>query len=130
MKFEMRLKQKMSIIGQRVVCHRVESIEEVWAGFKEGILSTAVEVCGVRHSKWQRKRTRWWNEVVKEAVKKKKVAYLMCLQRKTPKSKDEYYRAKKEAKKVVRIAQNEECIELGWSLQNDFRTTNGGFGVE
>jgi len=37
---------------------RGESIEEVWAEFKEGILSTAVEVCGVKRSKGQRKRMR------------------------------------------------------------------------
>ena len=47
------------VIGQRVVSHREESVEEVWAEFKEGILSTAVEVCGVRHIKGQRKRMRW-----------------------------------------------------------------------
>ena len=35
------------VIGQRVVSHREESIEEVWAEFKEGILSTAVEVCDI-----------------------------------------------------------------------------------
>ena len=123
LKFEMRLKQKMSIIGQRVVCHREESIEEVWAEFKEGILSTAVEVCGVRRSQGQRKRTRWWNEEVKEGVNKMKVAYLMWLQRKTPESKDEYYRANKEAKRVVRIAQNELCR----SLQNDFQNNQCRF---
>ena len=47
LKFEMRLKQKLSIRGQRI-SHSEESSEEVWAEFKEGILSTAVEVCGVR----------------------------------------------------------------------------------
>ena len=106
LKFEMRLKQKMSIRGQRV-SHSEESSEEVWAEFKEGILSTAVEVCGVRRHNGQRKRTRWWNEEVKEAVRKK-VTYMMWLQRKTSEAKDEYHRAKKEAKRVVRIVQNEE----------------------
>ena len=120
LKFEMRLKQKMSIRGQRV-SHSVGSSEEVWAEFKEGILSTAVEVCGVRQHNEQRKRTRWWNEEVKEAVRKKKVAYMMWLQRKTSEAKDEYHRAKKEAKRVVRIAQNEEWMELGRSLQSDFQ---------
>ncbi len=81
----------------------------------------------MKRSKGQRKRTRWWNEGVKEAVKKKKVACLMWLQRKTPEAKDEYYRAKKEAKKVVRIAQNEEWIELGRSLQNDFQNNQRRF---
>ena len=126
LKFEKRLKQKMSIRGQRV-SHREESSEEVWAEFKEGILSTAVEVCGVRRHNGQRKRTRWWNEEVKEAVRKKKVAYMMWLQRKTLEAKDEYHRAKKEAKRVVRIAQNEEWMELGRSLQSDFQNNQRRF---
>ena len=53
---------------------------------------------------------KWWNEEVKEAIKKK-VAYVKWLQRKTPEAKDEYCRAIKEAKRVVRKAQNEEWIE-------------------
>ena len=53
----MNLKEKMSIMGQMVVSRREESIEEVWTEFKEGILSTAAEVCGVRRNKGQRKRT-------------------------------------------------------------------------
>ena len=90
-------------------------------------MSAAVEVCGVRQQKGQRKRTRWWNDEVKEAVKKKKVAYLKWLQRNTQEAKDEYHRAKKEAKRVVRIAQNEEWVELGRSLQNDFQNNQRRF---
>ena len=48
---------------------------------------------------------RWWNEEVKETVKEKKVEYLKQLQRNTPEAKDEYHRARKEAKRVVRMAQ-------------------------
>ena len=74
-----------------------------------------------------RKRTRWWNDEVKEAVKKKKAAYLKWLQRNTQEAKDEYHRAKKEAKRIVRIAQNEEWVELGRSLQNDFQNNQRRF---
>ena len=34
-------------------------MEDVWLGFKEGVLGEAVEACGVRQSKGCRKRTRW-----------------------------------------------------------------------
>ena len=57
LKFAMRLKQKMSITEVNE-----ENIEQLWTELKEGILSTAVEVCGVKWYKGQRKRTRWWNE--------------------------------------------------------------------
>ena len=58
LKFEMRLKQRISNIGRIEVSDREESIEEVWAEFKEGILSTTVKECGMRCNKGQRKRTR------------------------------------------------------------------------
>ena len=122
LEFKIRLQQKMNTTG-----HREESMEEVWTKFKEGVLSAAVEVCGVRQQKGQRKRTRWWNDEVKKAVKKKKTAYLKWLQRNTQEAKDEYHRAKKEAKRVVRIAQNEEWVELGRSLQNDFQNNQRRF---
>ena len=46
-----------------------ESVEKAWAVFKECILSTAVEVCGMRRRKDQQKRTSWWSNEVKEVVK-------------------------------------------------------------
>ena len=66
LRFAMRLKQKLSIIKVKE-----ESNEQLWTEFQEGILSTAVEACGVKRYKGQRKRTRWWNEKVKKTVKKK-----------------------------------------------------------
>ena len=46
-----------------------ESVEKAWAVFKECILSTAVEVCGMRRRKDQQKRTSWRSNEVKEVVK-------------------------------------------------------------
>ena len=55
------------------------------------------------------------------------MAYLMWLQRKTSEARNEYHRVKKEAKRVVRIAQHEEWMELGRSLQNDFENNQHRF---
>ena len=71
------------------------SAEDVWLEFKEGVIGVAVQVCGVRRSKECRKRTRWWNNDVKEAVKQKKIAYLRWLQQKTGEAKEAYQTAKK-----------------------------------
>ena len=54
-------------------------------------------------------------------MRKKKVAYIVWLQQKTLEAKEEYLKAKQEAKRVVRKAQNEEWIEMGKSLQEDFQ---------
>ena len=64
---------------------------------------------------------------MKEVVKQKKKAYLTWLQQKSSEAKEEYLRAKREVKRVVRKAQNEEWIELGWSLQNDFHRNQRRF---
>lgn len=52
-----------------------EDVEEVWGEFKKSEMDTVGEVCGMQHYR-NAKRTRWLNEEVKQAVKKKKVAGL------------------------------------------------------
>ena len=74
------------------------SVEDVWLDFKKGVIGAAVEVCGVRRAKGCRKRTRWWNDEVKGAVKQKKVAYLRWLQWKTMEAKEVYQTAKENAR--------------------------------
>ena len=59
------------------------NVGKAWAEFKEGVLGTDAEVCGMMQAKCEQKRTKWWNNEVKEAVKKKKVAYIVWLQQKT-----------------------------------------------
>ncbi len=66
------------------------------------------------------KRTKWWNGDVEDAVRKKKGAYKRWIQVQTSESRDEYLRAKREARDAVRKAKNEEWVNLGKSLQNDF----------
>ena len=100
------------------------SVEDVWLEFKVG---AAVEVCGVRWSKECRKRTRWWNNNVKEAVKQKKIAYLRWFQQKAGEAKEAFQTAKKNARRVIRQAQNEKWAELGESLQNDFEKNQRRF---
>ena len=80
----------------------------------------------MRRRKNQQKRTSWWNNEVKEAVKEKKEAYLAWMQQKTSEAKEEYLQAKREAKRAVRRAQNEEWIELGRFLQ-DFQRNQRRF---
>ena len=82
------------------------NVEKAWAEFKEGVLSMAAEVCGMRQAKCELKRTKWWKNEVKEAVKKK-VVCIVWLQQKTSEAREEYHQAKRKAKRVVRKAQDE-----------------------
>ena len=75
----MEIRRKKNRLGTNEGYHgqvEGESVEKTWAEFKECILSAAVEVCGMRRRKNQQKRTSWWNNEMKEAVKEKKIAYL------------------------------------------------------
>ena len=60
-------------------------------------------------------------------MKEKKKAYLAWMQKETSEAKEEYLQAKREAKRAVRRAQNEEWIELGRSLQDDFQRNQRRF---
>ena len=73
--------QKMNSGGRHEGQAERAAVKEAWV--KEAIMSMAVEVCGMKQSKGQQKRTKWWNNEVKEAVRKKKVAYIVWLQQKT-----------------------------------------------
>ena len=103
------------------------NVEEVWGEFKKNVMETAAEVCGTKKYRNAQKRTRWWNEEVRQAIKNKKVAYLKWLQQQTSEAKERYQEAKKEAKRVVRQARNEEWIELGRSLEDDFQKNQKRF---
>jgi len=71
----------------------------------------------MKQSNGQQQRMKWWNIEVKEVVRKKKVEYVVWLQQKTSGAKEEYLKAKREARRVVRNAQqNEEWIEKWASL--------------
>ena len=43
--------------------------------FREGVMSDAVELCGVKRCSNQKEQTRWWNKEVKAAIRKKKFMY-------------------------------------------------------
>ena len=96
------------------------NVEMAWKELKEGIKGAAMKVCGTtRRRKGETKRTRWWNEEVKCAVRRKKVLYRRLLDTGTEEAKRVYNEAKLEAKKVVRKAKNEEWVQLGKELEKD-----------
>ena len=64
-------------------------------------------------------RTRWWNDEVESAVRRKKVMYRRLLDLGTEEAKKNYKEAKAEAKSVVRRAKNEEWVQLGRELERD-----------
>ena len=54
-------------------CSSEEEVEAAWMELKDGLVEAARNVCGVGRSRKEgEKRTKWWNEEVKKAIRKKK----------------------------------------------------------
>jgi len=97
---ERKMDEFQEKIMRRFECTEVNvSVEEEWKNFKSAVLESAREVCGMRVvGRKARKGSEWWNDVVKEAVEKKKRAYEVWLNCKTA----EKYELYKEERKVVK----------------------------
>ena len=66
-------KEYQAVIAELYEGARGTDIERAWKELKNGIVGAAMMVCGsTRGRKGEAKRTRWWNEEVKRAVRRKK----------------------------------------------------------
>ena len=55
-------------------------MEEVWKVVKECMLGAATRACGIaKRRNVVKKRTRWWNDEVQSAVRRKKLLYKKML---------------------------------------------------
>lgn len=95
------------------------SVEMAWEELKGAVKEVAIEVCRVGRKKRGGKRTKWWNEEVRKAVVAKKMAYRRMLEVESEESRQRYVEAKRDAKKVVRRAKNEEWRDLGREMEAD-----------
>ena len=73
-------KEYQAVIAELYEGVRGTDIEMAWKELKDGIVGAAMMVCGsTRGRKGEAKHTRWWNEEVKSAVRKKEVLYRRLL---------------------------------------------------
>ena len=66
----------------REVKHALQegSVKEVWKVVKEVIVSSAARACGIdKRRNGTKKRTRWWNDEVPFAIRRKKIPYKVVL---------------------------------------------------
>ena len=98
--FQARLRTSYNMVRQT----EGKDIEVAWEELKEGILRSAVEVCGESRARRERCRTAWWSKEVQEAVRAKKLAYRKLLNQGSEEARLAYIEAKKEAKVKVRKA--------------------------
>jgi hypothetical protein len=90
-------------------------VDMLWAGLRNCLLEVADEVCGMTKGHQRHSETWWWNQEVAEVIKEKRRLFKVYEKSKQDgdkilieENKRHYQLAKKEAKKVVYKAQEEE----------------------
>ncbi|XP_022191946.2 craniofacial development protein 2-like [Nilaparvata lugens] len=94
-----------------------ENIEKRWCLLKKSLLRVAEEVCGKTVVGEHVKRTKWWNDLVKEKVRLKKEAWKKFLRTKNADDWTEYVQRRRESKQEVRKAKLESWEELEGKLR-------------
>ncbi len=84
---------------------KVVGAEEVWRGFKCGLLKTADKVCGRTKGRPKHRETWWWNDEVAKVVEEKRRQFKVWKKLKCDMDKAAYNRAKKVARAEVAKAQ-------------------------
>ena len=89
------------------------SMDETGSIFKASLIETLSKACGVKKAdKGLVKKTPWWNDNVKEAIKDKKKLYKACARSKLEEDYIKYRLARRQCKRVVKEAK--EVLEKVW----------------
>ena len=99
--------------------------------FRTAVITSATNCCGrkrVGGTKSNEKRTPWWNQEVKKAIRAKKVAYKAWLANKSSlELRSQYSEARKAAVTKVKLSKERAWKEFGERLDDDFKTANKVF---
>ena len=108
-----------------------DDIEKEWLLFTSAIISSAAESCGqkrLRVAGDSEKRTPWWNEEVKEAIRAKKDAFKTWLQdRSSSDLQFRYTEARKAATSAVKKSKEKSGEEFGRRLDSNYFSANKVF---
>ena len=108
-----------------------KNIEMDWSLFRTAVISSEVESCGrkrFRMAAGSEKRTPWWNQDVKEAIRAKKDTLKALLQNRS--SSDLHFRyseARKAVVQAVKISKDCSWEELGRRLDSNYSSANKVF---
>ena len=95
--------------------------EDMWKTFKYIITEATRNACGTIRYTNNRKQTHWWNEQVKEEVKKKKQKWKNYLNTKKEEDYEEYRLQRKKTKDVIKKSKESTWKEFGKTLETNFK---------
>ena len=108
-----------------------EDIGTEWCLFRSAVITSAFNCCGhkrVGGTKSSQKRTAWWNQEVKEAIRAKKVAYKVWLANKSSAELcSQYSETRKAAATKVNLSKEKAWRVFGERLDDDFKMANKVF---
>ena len=108
-----------------------EDIEREWLLFRSAIISSAAESCGrkrLRMAGDSEKRTPWWNQVVKKAIRAKKDAFKAWLQdRSSSDLQSRYTEVRKATTPAVKKSKEKSWEEFGRRLDSNYFSANKVF---
>jgi len=92
-------------------------LQENWVALRDAVRGAASEVCGQTRGQARHKETWWWCEEVRDAVERKRAAFVRWRKSGMDEDRVLYRAAKREARKRVSEAKGRECREWADALR-------------
>ena len=119
--YENLIKQKIKGMQKDLTDLEIDDVEKNWSIYKKAITESANEVCEKKAIGGNKKRTAWWNDIVKLKVKEKKDAWKKYLATKSNEDIEAYKLKRKEAKDEVKKSKQQQWEIFGVKLEENFR---------
>nr|CAH7747709.1 unnamed protein product [Callosobruchus chinensis] len=98
---------------------REMDVKRLWIVFKNIVISSAENACGVSSMNKSKKQTRWWSDEIKRQVKVKKEKWNAYMDCKTAEKYDEYKKERIKTKEMVTKAKKDSWEEFGRKMEQD-----------
>ena len=98
---------------------KASGVDDKWEVIKDVLVKTAEEVCGITKGLPRHRETWWWNDDVAVAVKEKRKCFKKWHKTRTEVDRARYKEAKRNARKVIAMAQELKRVELVSELDSE-----------
>ena len=95
-----------------------EDIETEWQGYRDILTKIGKEVLGEAVCKDNKRRSPWWTENIKTAVKAKKVAYKKWLATRSESNRQDYKDKRNAVSKSIKESKKKSWVDFGSFLEN------------
>lgn len=105
------------MIAAKAAVRSEGDVNHLWNGLKSGLLDATEAVCGRTTGRGGHKETWWWNDEVSKVIAEKRRAFLVWRRSGLVTDRESYNRTKRNARRVISIAQASKREELAENLR-------------